>query len=162
MFLHELRPAKGSKKKRKIVGRGRASGCGGTSGKGENGQICRSGTWIQGGREGGQMPLIRRLPKVGFKSKRPILNQIVPIENLNKFDNGTVINADFLKKQGLIASINKPFKILNNGNISKALVFQVKSISQAAKEKIEKAGGKVEFIVSNNNNNKKEVSKTEK
>ena len=104
MQLHELKSPKGSRKRKKIVGRGRGSGLGKTSGRGENGQKSRStGRSVVGSSEGGQMPLIRRLPKVGFNSHRPILNQIVTLDKLNKtFDNGTVVNAESLKTNGLI------------------------------------------------------------
>lgn len=149
MQLHELKSPKGSRKRKKIVGRGRGSGFGKTSGRGENGQKSRStGRNLVGSSEGGQMPLIRRLPKVGFRSKRPILNQIVNVESLNRFAAGTVINAEFLKKESLIKSLNKPFKILGKGKITKPVVLQAKTISLAAKDKIIKAGGKVEIIAS--------------
>lgn len=148
MQLHELKSPKGSRKRRKIVGRGKGSGHGKTSGRGENGQKSRStGRTVVGSSEGGQMPLIRRLPKVGFNSHRPILNQVVPVEKLNKFENGTVVTADFLKEQGLIKSLNKPFKILGDGEITKSLVIQAKSVSKSAQEKIIKAGGKIETVV---------------
>ena len=89
------------------------------------------------------MPLIRRLPKVGFRSKRPILNQIVKLGDLNRFESGTVINAEFLKTEGLIKSLNKPFKILGDGEIKKSLIIQAESLSKTAREKITKAGGKI-------------------
>ena len=147
MHLHDLKSPKGSRKRKKIVGRGMGSGHGKTCGRGEKGQKSRStGRATVGSSEGGQMPLIRRLPKVGFHSKRPILNQIVPLDKLNRFKNGTVINADFLKDEGLIKSLNKPFKILGDGNIAKSLVFQVKSISKTAEQKIKKAGGTIEAV----------------
>lgn len=152
MQLHELKSPKGSRKRKKIVGRGRGSGHGKTSGRGENGQKSRStGRATVGSSEGGQMPLIRRLPKVGFRSHRPILNQVVPLERLNKFENDTVINAEFLKAQGLIKSINKPFKILGDGEITKSLVIQAKSISKSAQDKIVKAGGKIEAVIDKKN-----------
>ena len=148
MQLQDLKSPKGSRKRKKIVGRGRGSGLGKTSGRGENGQKSRStGRATVGSSEGGQMPLIRRLPKVGFRSHRPILNQVVPLTRLNQFENGTVINAEFLKQQGLIKSLNKPFKILSDGEITKSLVIQAKSISKAAQDKIVKAGGKIEDVV---------------
>ncbi len=159
MQLYELKSPKGSRKRKKIVGRGRGSGLGKTSGRGENGQKSRStGRSVVGSSEGGQMPLIRRLPKVGFRSHRPILNQIVTLEKLdNKFDVNSIVNVQSLKEKGLIGSINKPFKILGNGEITKALIIQAKSISKSAKEKILKAGGKVEIIQKNNNT--KEIKK---
>jgi large subunit ribosomal protein L15 len=147
MQLQDLKSPKGSRKRRKIVGRGKGSGHGKTSCRGENGQKSRStGRFLVGSSEGGQMPLIRRLPKVGFRSKRPILNQIVSLEKLNKFENGTVINSEFLKKEGLISSLHKPFKILADGEITKSLVIQAKSISKVAQDKIVKAGGKIEAV----------------
>jgi large subunit ribosomal protein L15 len=148
MQLHDLKSPKGSRKRKKIVGRGRGSGLGKTSGRGEKGQNSRStGRALVGSCEGGQMPLIRRLPKVGFRSKRPILNQVVALGRLNQFKEGTVIDAVFLKAHGLIKSLNKPFKILGDGQIKKALVLHTESMSASAKEKILKAGGKIEKAV---------------
>lgn len=146
MQLHELKAPQGAKKRRKIVGRGRGSGHGRTSGRGQKGQLSRStGRHILGSLEGGQMPLIRRLPKVGFRSKRPILNQVVDLDRLNeKFEDGSVINAEALKSKGLIKSLNKPFKILGDGETKKSFVIQGGSISKTAEEKIIKAGGKIE------------------
>ncbi len=92
------------------------------------------------------MPLIRRLPKVGFRCHRPIFNQIVKLEKLNIFENGTVVDASLLKEKGLIKSINKPFKVLGVGDIKSSLTIRTKSISKSAEEKIVKAGGKVELI----------------
>ena len=91
------------------------------------------------------MRLIRRLPKVGFRSHRPVLNQVVHVGSLEQFDKDTVVTAELLKKAGLISSLNKPFKILGDGELKKALVVQAESVSKSAKEKIEKAGGKVEI-----------------
>ena len=145
MFLHELSSPKGSRKKRKIVGRGKGSGHGKTSGKGHKGQKARAGRGILLGLEGGQVPLIRRLPKFGFRSKSPILNQVVNVESLNKFANGAVITAESLKNEGLIASLNKPFKILGDGNVTKSVVVKEGSVSKTALDKIVKAGGKIEI-----------------
>lgn len=148
MRLHEIKSPKGSRKRRKIVGRGKGSGLGKTSGRGENGQKQRStGRTIVGSSEGGQMPLIRRLPKVGFRSHRPVFNQVVPVAKLNAFDNGAVVNAQALKDRGLIKSLNRPFKILGDGELKKSLTLQVKSVSKSAEEKIKKAGGKLEAVV---------------
>ena len=146
MQLQDLKSPKGSRKRKKIVGRGRGSGHGKTSCRGENGQKSRStGRTTVGSSEGGQMPLIRRLPKVGFRSKRPILNQIVRLDLLNQFDNGITVDAALLKAQGLIKSLNKPFKILSGGELKKKLVVCAKSISKSAEEKIIEAGGKVQL-----------------
>lgn len=145
MRVQDLKPPKGSRKRRKIVGRGQGSGHGKTSGRGENGQKSRStGRTLIGSSEGGQMPLIRRLPKVGFRSKRPVLNQVVHLERLNEFGDGTVVNAELLKARGFIKSLNKPFKILGGGEITKPLVVQSRSVSKTAREKIVKAGGRID------------------
>jgi large subunit ribosomal protein L15 len=98
------------------------------------------------GYEGGQMPLIRRLPKVGFRRKSPLVYQIVSLESLKRFKEGTVIDASFLKSQGLIKSIHRPFKILGDGELKKPLTIQAVSFSKTALEKITHAGGKAEVI----------------
>ncbi|MCD4781436.1 MAG: 50S ribosomal protein L15 [Candidatus Omnitrophica bacterium] len=144
MYLHELRSPEGSRKGKKRVGRGRGSGLGKTSGRGENGQGSRCGSGIVRSSEGGQMPLIRRLPKVGFRSHRPILSQVVHLKSLERFDNGTEITTELLKTAGLINSKNKPFKILNDGEITKSLTIKEGRVSKVAQEKIIKAGGKIE------------------
>jgi len=146
MQLHELKSPKGSRKRRKIVGRGRGSGVGNTSGRGENGQKSRPGRAVNLGSEGGQNRLIRRLPKVGFRNPNPIVNQVVKLDDLNIFDKGAIVNVESLKAQGLIKSVNKPFKVLGDGDLKKALTIQTKSISKTAAEKVVKAGGKVEII----------------
>lgn len=147
MLLHELRSPKGSRKKRRIVGRGRGSGAGRTAGRGDKGAKSRSHTYkMHGSLEGGQSPLIKRLPKLGFNSKRPILYQIVNVSTLNSFDKGTVITAEVLKKRGYISSLNKPIKILGDGEIKKSLTLKVENISKSAQEKIVKAGGQVEIV----------------
>ena len=149
MFVHELKSPKGARKRRKIVGRGRGSGHGKTSGRGQTGQDSRAGRGILFSLEGGQMHLIRRLPKVGFNSRRPMVYQIVPLNELNGFKDGDVVNAQALKTKGLIKSIRRPVKILNNGDISKRLTIQAQGFSKAAQEKIAKAGGKAEVVVLN-------------
>lgn len=144
MHLHELKSPVGSRKRKKLLGRGAGSGHGRTSGRGQKGQTSRSsGRKLVGTLEGGQMPLARRLPKVGFRSKRPVLNQVVDVEQLSELENGAVISAAFLKSRGLIESIQKPFKILGDGDLKKSLVIEEGSVSQTAREKILKAGGKV-------------------
>ena len=146
MQLHEIKPPRGSRKRRKIVGRGPGSDHGKTSCRGQKGQQSRSSVRLLISLEGGQMPLIRRLPKVGFRSKRPILNQLVSVESLNRFEKGTVIDINLLKSSGLIKSLNKPYKILGNGELKKALTIQGCNVSASAKEKIIKAGGTVEEL----------------
>ncbi|MBP6342316.1 MAG: 50S ribosomal protein L15 [Candidatus Omnitrophica bacterium] len=149
MYLHELKSPKGAHKRRKIVGRGRGSGHGKTSGRGQTGQHARAGRAILFSLEGGQMHLIRRLPKVGFNSRRPMDYQIVPLNELNKFKDGAVVTVQTLKEQKLIKSVRRPVKILNAGDISKRLTIQVQAFSKSAQEKITKAGGKAEVVVLN-------------
>ena len=146
MHLHELKSPPGSRKRRKIVGRGQGSGHGKTSGRGQTGQLSRSGRAVILGSEGGQMPLIRRLPKVGFRRKHHLVYQLVKLKNLDRFQQGTVITKELLRSEGLIKSLFKPFKILGDGRITKSLVVQASSFSKRAKEKIAKAGGRVETV----------------
>ena len=141
--MYRLNNLQSAGKDRKRVGRGGSRG--GTSGKGHKGQKARAGRGILLGLEGGQVPLIRRLPKFGFRSKSPILNQVVNVESLNRFANGAVITAESLKNEGLIASTNKPFKILGDGEVKKSVIVKEGSLSKIAQEKVLKAGGKVEI-----------------
>ena len=147
MQLHELRGPRGARKRRKIVGRGKGSGHGKTSCRGHGRhQRARSGRGILRQLEGGQMPLIRRLPKVGFRSKRPVLYKLVKLESLAVFKSGTVVNAKILKERGLIRSIYKPFKVLGDGALNNAITVEAYSFSQSATDKIVKAGGKAVVI----------------
>ncbi len=146
MQLNDIRAPKGARKRKRILGRGPGSGRGKTAGRGQDGQSSRAGRSTLMGSEGGQMPLIRRLPKFGFTSHRPILNQVVNVGDLNVFEKDAVITAESLKAKGLIKSLNKPFKILGDGELKKALNFKIKSISKSAREKIEKAGGTMEGV----------------
>ena len=146
MYLHELKPPRGARKKKRIIGRGAGSGRGKTAGRGNKGQKSRSGRSLLLGLEGGQMPLIRRLPKVGFRSKRPIFYQVVHLDHLNQFKDGTVINPSVLKSHGLIKRLTNPYKILSVGEIKKSLTIQAYGFSKNAQEKINKAGGKTEII----------------
>ena len=146
MQLHELQSPVGSRKRRKIVGRGPGSGHGKTSGRGTKGQGSRAGRDMAPGLEGGQMPLIRRLPKVGFNSRWPKVYQIVSLELLNRFSDGTVINAEVLQKEGIIKSLNRPVKILSDGTVAKKLTVKANKFSKAAAQKIQKAGGVAEVV----------------
>lgn len=146
MQLHDLRSPRGSRKRRKIVGRGPGSGHGKTSCRGQKGQTSRSGRGILRSLEGGQIPLIRRLPKLGFRSHRPILYQVVKLENLTKFKEGSVVDPQTLKNHGIIGNIYRPFKVVGEGEVKKALTVQAYSFSKTAVEKLEKAGGKTEII----------------
>ena len=146
MDLHTLKPAEGSKKKRRRVGRGTGSGLGKTSGRGHKGAGQRSGFTKKPGREGGQMPLHRRLPKFGFTNIFRKECQIVNLTDLaNKFDAGEV-TPEALKSAGLIKKTNVPVKVLGNGTIEKAYTVKAAKFSKSAITKIEAAGGKTEVI----------------
>jgi large subunit ribosomal protein L15 len=146
MKLNDLVPAKKSTSSIKRVGRGNASGWGKTCGRGENGQKSRSGGGVRLGFEGGQMPLIRRLPKRGFTNIFAKKYDIVNIGELNRFDKGLEVSKEVLAKAGLIRSSKNLVKILANGELKVGLILQVNSCSQVAKDMIEKAGGKVEIV----------------
>lgn len=147
MKLHELRPAKGAVRKARRKGRGPGSGLGKTAGRGHDGQQSRSGGGVRIGFEGGQMPLIRRLPKRGFTNIFKKQFSVVNVEDLNKFENGTEITAEVLKAAGVIRKIEKDgLKILGDGNLEKGLTVKANKFTQSAVEKIEAAGGKAEVI----------------
>ena len=149
MDLSNIRAPKGSSKRRKRLGRGSGSGHGKTSGKGNKGTRARSGSYAHLGFEGGQMQLTRILPKRGFRRRFKTVYQIVNLEKLAKFAANSVIDANELQKKGMIKNIVSPVKILGEGDIDKALTLKVNAISDAARKKIEKAGGKVEIVTSN-------------
>jgi len=146
MKLHELRPAEGSKRAAKRVGRGTGSGWGKTAGRGQNGQNSRSGGGVRPGFEGGQMPLYRRLPKRGFTNIFAKEYACINVDRLNIFENGTEVTPELLIERGVIKKVYDGIKILGNGNLEKNLTVKVNKISKAAAEKIEAAGGKVEVI----------------
>ena len=141
MFLHELRSPKGARKHKKPVGRGQGSGSGKTSGRGHKGQKARAGRATIHGLEGGQMPLIRRLPKFGFRRRNPVLYQVVNVGDLSRFKENDLVNTETLKARGLIKSMNKIVKILGSGELKKPLTVQAHSFSKSAIEKIKQAGG---------------------
>lgn len=151
-FLSNLKYAKGSRKKRKRIGRGEGSGHGGTATRGENGQRSRSGAPRGRARfEGGQMPLQRRIPKFGFTNIFKVYFQVVNVSDLQKaFDNNKLnfdkITAVELEKAGLVSSTKKPVKILGDGNLSAKLNLEVNSFSKSAQQKIEAAGGTVKKV----------------
>ena len=130
------------------VGRGQGSGSGKTSGRGSKGQKSRAGRAILHGLEGGQMPLIRRLPKFGFRRRNPTVRQIVNLDDLAVFKDKDVVTLDLLRSKGLIKSLNKAVKILGTGEIKKVLTVQAHSFSKSAEEKIKQAGGKIEILTS--------------
>ena len=146
MKLFELSPAAGSVKDVKRVGRGHGSGNGKTAGKGHKGQNARSGGGVRPGFEGGQMPMTRRIPKRGFNNIFATNYSTVNVSDLEKFVDGTVVDAELLKASGLIKKINDGVKILGNGELSKNLTVKAAAFSASAKEKIEKAGGKAEVM----------------
>ena len=146
MQVHQLRSPEGSRKRKKIVGRGRGTGHGKRSGRGQTGQNSRSGRGVMLAYEGGQMSLLRRLPKVGFNSKWPAKYQIVNCESLNRFENGTTVTPELLKSYHLIRSLLQPIKILSVGEVTKKLTVQAHRFSKVAADKIIKAGGKHEIL----------------
>lgn len=146
MRLHDLRPASGSTKNRKRIGRGTGSGTGTTAGRGMNGQNSRSGGGVRPGFEGGQMPLFRRLPKRGFTNRNKKQWAIVNIEALNAFDNETVITPELLIESGHVRKLNDGLKILGDGALEKKLTVKANKFTQSAINKIEAAGGKAEVI----------------
>jgi len=146
MKLHELRPAPGSTKRRKVVGRGRGSGHGTTAGRGGKGQTARTGSSIPAWFEGGQMPLIRRLPKRGFTNIFKKDYAIVNVKILERFEAGQEITPGLLISSGLIRSRTDGVKVLGTGSLTKALVVHAHKFSQSATAKIEAAGGKVQVI----------------
>jgi large subunit ribosomal protein L15 len=146
MKLHELQPAPGSTKRRKVVGRGRGSGHGTTAGRGGKGQTARTGSSIPAWFEGGQMPLIRRLPKRGFTNIFKKDYAIINIKSLERFEPDQEITPDLLISSGLIRSRNDGVKVLGTGTLAKALTVHAHKFSQSATTKIEAAGGKVQVI----------------
>ena len=146
MKLHEIKPARGSTKRRKVVGRGRGSGHGTTAGRGGKGQTARTGSSIPAWFEGGQMPLIRRLPKRGFTNIFKKNYTIINIEILDRFESGQEITPALLVSQGLIRSRNDGVKVLGTGALTKTLTVHAHKFSQSAAAKIEAAGGKVQVI----------------
>ena len=145
MELHDLKPPKGSRKKRKRVGRGPGSGMGKTSGRGHKGQLSRSGAGKRVGYEGGQMPLSRRVPKFGFSNIFKKEFQILNVSDLNKLDAGE-ITGEILKNAGLVKNTEIPIKILGNGEVEKAFTIKANAFSKTAVSKIEAAGGKAEVV----------------
>ncbi|MBO5928214.1 MAG: 50S ribosomal protein L15 [Clostridia bacterium] len=148
MRIDTLSPAEGAVTARKRLGRGIGSGLGKTSGKGHKGQWARSGGGVRPGFEGGQMPLIRRVPKRGFNNHFKKVYSIVNLSTLEGFEAGAIVNIDTLNEKGLIKLVkgSAGLKVLGNGELTKAITVQAAKFSASAKEAIEKAGGKVEQI----------------
>jgi large subunit ribosomal protein L15 len=144
--LGEIRVPAGATKKRKIVGRGSGSGHGKTSTRGQKGQKSRSGAGIAVGFEGGQMPLIRTVPKRGFTNRFKKISQVVNLSQLASFNENSVVTPAELRKEGIIKNEKSAVKILGEGEIKKALTVKAQAFSISAAEKISKAGGKTEII----------------
>jgi large subunit ribosomal protein L15 len=144
--LSNLSPAPGSHRPRKRLGRGPGSGLGKTAGRGHGGQKSRKGGGIAPGFEGGQTPLYRRLPKRGFTNYSRKTYNIVNLTELNKFDDGSVVSPETLKKAGMLHNSKYPVKILANGTLEKKLTVQAQKFSGSAKAAVEKSGGTIEEI----------------
>ena len=148
MNIQSLKPAQNSRFSQKRLGRGIGSGLGKTSGKGHKGQNARSGGGVRVGFEGGQMPLVRKLPRRGFnnanfKKQYSIVNLAV----LNKFDENAVVDSNALIEKGILSKIEEyGVKILGNGKLEKALTIKANKFSESAVKKIKKAGGKIEEV----------------
>lgn len=147
MKLHDMQPAPGSVTKSKRLGRGTGSGLGKTAGKGHKGQNARSGGGVRPGFEGGQMPLLRRLPKRGFTNNWSKVYTTINVSDLEKLENGTVVTAELLKSKGMIAKI-EPYglKVLGNGSLTKQLTVKAAKFTQSAVDKISAAGGSIEVV----------------
>ncbi|MCP4670116.1 MAG: 50S ribosomal protein L15 [Desulfobacula sp.] len=144
MQLHDLTPEKGARKNRKKVGRGPGSGMGKTSTRGHKGLKARSGGNVRPGFEGGQMPLYRRLPKRGFYNIFKTNNAVLNLRDLDRFDDGTTIDIDFLRESGMVKGQVDGVKILGTGAVTKKFVLKNVLVSKTAREKIETAGGSIE------------------
>ena len=143
MEIHNLGPAV-EKKTRNRVGRGIGSGNGKTAGKGHKGQKARTGGKIRRGFEGGQTPLYRRIPKRGFNNIFSTEFATVNVSDLERFEDGTVVNMELLVKEGLVRRELSGLKVLGNGTLTKKVTVEAKKFTNAAKEKIEAVGGKIE------------------
>jgi large subunit ribosomal protein L15 len=146
MKLHDLSPATGSTQEAKRKGRGIGTGNGKTAGRGHKGQKARSGGGVRVGFEGGQMPLVRRIPKRGFNNifAKPL--EAINVSALEAFDNGAEVGVAELLAAGVLSKCEYGVKILGNGSITKKLTVRASAFSESAKEKIEAAGGKAEVI----------------
>ena len=146
MNIHDLSPAVGSTHVDKRKGRGHATGNGKTAGRGHKGQKARSGGGTRIGFEGGQMPLARRVPKRGFNNifAKPL--DTVNVSDLERFENGAVVDAQALLDAGILSKCTYGVKVLGNGEITKKLTVNAAAFSETAKQKIEAAGGKAEVV----------------
>ena len=145
MKIHEMKPAEGSVRASKRLGRGIGSGLGKTSGKGHKGQNARSGGGVRPGFEGGQMPLIRQLPKIGFTNNFRKVYTCINVSDLEVLEAGTTVTVELLKSKNIISKI-EPYglKVLGNGNLTKALNVQAAKFTDGAVKKITAVGGTIE------------------
>ena len=163
MRLHNLKPRPGAKHRTKRLGQGESSGHGKTSGRGGKGQTARSGSSIRIGFEGGQMPLIRRIPKRGFNNANFAIRYIpVNLDALNRFDNGATVDEAALRTLGIAKGPESRIKILGDGELTRKLVIKAHAFSASAREKIEKAGGSCEILGAKPNKDEAEQSKEKK
>lgn len=148
MRLHDLKPRPGAKHRRKRLGQGESSGHGKTSGRGGKGQTARSGGSIRPGFEGGQMPLIRRMPKRGFNNSR-FATRFLPVnlDDLNQFDEGSRVDEQLIRSRGIAKGRADGVKILGRGEIQRKLTVAAHAFSASARAKIEAAGGVCELVV---------------
>lgn len=146
MKLNELKPPEGAKKNKKRIGRGQGSGFGGTATKGHKGQNARSGGGVRPGFEGGQMPMQRRLPKRGFTNIFAATIAEVCVRDLNRFEAGSVVDAQALAEAGLVKGSFDAIKLLGSGEVDRAVTVKVDKITKGAQAKVEAAGGKVELV----------------
>ena len=145
MGWYNLKAPKGATRSRKRVGRGPASGTGGTAGRGHKGQLSRSGSGVTPGFEGGQMPLQRRVPKRGFKNVNRESFQTVGIDRLAGLPAGTVVTKELLREKNIIKFVNKKTKLLGDGDLTVALTVRLDAASKSAMEKVQQAGGTIEL-----------------
>ena len=147
MRLHNLKPRPGAKHRAKRKGLGESSGHGKTSGRGGKGQSARAGSGIRLGFEGGQMPLLRRIPKRGFNNKSFGTHlSVINVEALNAFANGTTVTPEALVEQGILKKLLEGVKVLGTGDLTKKLTVKAQQFSATAREKITKAGGTCEDL----------------
>ena len=146
MKLHELAQPKGAKKAPKRVGRGIGSGNGKTCGRGHKGQNCRSGGGVRPGFEGGQMPLVRRLPKRGFNNLFRKEYAIINVSDLNRFNEGEEVNPQILKEKGIINNIRSGVKVLGEGELKRKLTVCAHKFSKTAEDKIKAAAGEIKVL----------------
>ena len=146
MELHQLSPVAGSTQVGKRKGRGHGSGNGKTGGRGHKGQKARSGGKVRAGFEGGQMPLVRRVPKRGFNNVFAKPLTAINLAVLNRFEDGAVVDAAALIEMGVISECPNGLKVLSNGTLTKKITVKAAAFSESAKEKIEQAGGKAEVV----------------